>query len=301
MRNFRMAESEPAGIQPDKFIKRTITAVIYALAVLGAVLLGNWTLAVVCAVLSGLGILEFFKITSPSMNKISKFIGIGLAVSLPIITWGSRMVSAQDPIIGTGGLGGFVGLFIAIAISLALYMVWIAFTPTSKIADAALSFFGALYLGVPLSFLLLIRDMNNGIFLAALTVLSIWAADSFAYLGGSLLGRHKMAPIISPKKSWEGFFFSIAGAILIWFGYLMYIGDNRYYAAILTGLVVAIGSLAGDLFESRIKREANVKDSGDLLPGHGGILDRIDSMLMVNLLMFLLLASIGRILGLVTL
>lgn len=301
MLNMKMVESQPAGIKPKKLMRRAVTGFVYAALVLAAVLLGNWTLSILCAVLAGLGIIEFFKITSPTMNKIAKFIGIGLAVSLPIITWGSRLYTMQAPVVGTGGLSGFVGLFFAIAIALALYMAWVAYTPTSKAADAALSFFGALYLGVPLSFLVLIRDMNNGVFLAALTVLSVWAYDSFAYLGGSLFGRHKMAPVISPKKSWEGFLTGMVGAILIWLGYVLSIGGNGYHAAVSAGIVVAIGSLTGDFFESRIKREADVKDSGDLLPGHGGILDRVDSMLMVNLVMFLLLSTVGRALGLVTL
>jgi phosphatidate cytidylyltransferase len=168
------------------------------------------------------------------------------------------------------------------------------------VRDAAVSFFGALYLGMPLSCLILIREMNTGLVLTLATMTSIWAADSFAYVGGSLFGRHKLAPVISPKKSWEGLFFATLGSILMWYVVpLIFMGHTSLIAALVLGTVVSFSSLAGDLFESRIKRDVGVKDSGSLLPGHGGILDRIDSLLFTSTLVFIILSLAGALLGVV--
>jgi phosphatidate cytidylyltransferase len=168
------------------------------------------------------------------------------------------------------------------------------------VRDAAVSFFGGLYLGIPLSCLILIREMNGSPALAVATVASIWAADSFAYLGGSLFGRHKLAPVISPKKSWEGLIAGTLGAMLIWYlATLIFLGSASIPVAALMGIVVSCSALLGDLFESRIKRAAGVKDSGKLLPGHGGILDRLDSLLFTATFVFLLLSTVGVGLGVV--
>ena len=110
----------------------------------------------------------------------------------------------------------------------------------------------------------------------------IWLNDTGAYCTGSLLGRHKMFPRVSPKKSWEGFagglLFCVAAAVGAWcFG----IQGWDLWQWLVAGAVACAASTYGDLFESLLKRNAGIKDSGNLIPGHGGILDRIDSLLMV--------------------
>jgi phosphatidate cytidylyltransferase len=121
-------------------------------------------------------------------------------------------------------------------------------------------------------------------------VLSVWANDSLAYFTGSLLGRHKMAPQISPNKSWEGFFGGTAATIAVWMA-APWIPGIRLdpLTAFVVGLGVAIAAVIGDLAESRMKREAGVKDSGRSLPGHGGFLDRLDSLILVCLVAYWLL------------
>ena len=134
-------------------------------------------------------------------------------------------------------------------------------------------------------------------FLLSLGVMgSVWANDSAAYMVGSRIGRHKLAPRISPNKSVEGFWGGIAGAMEIWLlvGILKVQGIS-FPLALGTCAVVAFCSVLGDLFESRIKRGVGVKDSGDILPGHGGLLDRSDSMLFGGMAAYVLL-HIGGIL-----
>jgi len=146
---------------------------------------------------------------------------------------------------------------------------------------------GALYLAIGLAGLAAIWAGAHRWLLVA--ILATWAADTVAYLVGSLVGRHKVAPSISPGKSWEG---SIAGFAAAAAVVALLSGDGGTAA-----LVVAVGlgpvALAGDLFESWLKRRAGAKDSGALLPGHGGILDRIDSLLFVGPFVALVLVALG--------
>lgn len=299
-----MIVGEPAGINPTKFMRRTLTAAIYAVTVFACILAGNRlaALPLLCVVLGVLGVEEFIRLTSPKMPKIARLIAVLLAAGLPLFTVFARLNETENPVLGTGGLAGLIALFFCVACGFLLLLAWVAFTPTSKIFDAATAFFGGIYLGVPLSMLILIREMDNGIYLAPMIVASVWVADSFAYIGGSLFGRHKLAPVISPKKSWEGFAAGTIGAIVMW-ALLPGVSGSTYgiYVATFIGTLVSVAALAGDLFESRLKREVGVKDSGTLLPGHGGLLDRIDSMLAVSVVLFMLLSTVGVMLGVVTL
>ena len=112
---------------------------------------------------------------------------------------------------------------------------------------------------------------------------SVWANDSFAYLVGSKFGKHKLAPRISPKKSWEGFIGGLVGSIAIWCLITLIPGVNMAIPqALVFGLICGLSGVLGDLAESRIKRNSGVKDSGTIMPGHGGLLDRCDSLFMAS-------------------
>lgn len=298
-----MVENQPAGIEPVSFIRRLVTGALFSGTFFIALIAGNryFVLPMLVAALAVIGANEFYNLTAPTMNRFVRFMGWLLAILLPLITTIARIFVPENPVIGTGGLAGLSALFFIVAIFLLIYLGWVAFTPTSRSRDAALSFFGAIYTGIPLSFVILIREMERGVFLAAMIVVSVWAADSLAYLGGSLFGRHKLAPVISPKKSWEGFIAGTFGSIIVW-SVLPLFTHNSYsiWTSVFVGTIISIASLVGDLFESRLKREAGKKDSGTLLPGHGGILDRLDSTLSVALVMYLLLSTVGVLLGVVT-
>ena len=148
-----------------------------------------------------------------------------------------------------------------------------------------------------MSAIVLLREQvygPKGALLAIGVCASLWVSDSFAYIVGSRLGKHKMAPKISPKKSWEGFFGGIVGSMIIW-GILW---ATKLYAlnlpfSMLCGAVVSILGVFGDLIESRIKRGVGVKDSGNLIPGHGGMLDRSDSLIFGCITAYLLLVAGG--------
>jgi phosphatidate cytidylyltransferase len=143
---------------------------------------------------------------------------------------------------------------------------------------------GVVWVAGGLAALLLVRDADRGR-LALLTVLlAVWADDTAAYFVGRLIGRHRMAPTLSPKKSWEGFVAGTLAAMAVAF-FALYQDRDTYlliWQAIVLGAVVAVAAALGDLFESAVKRDVSVKDSGRLLGGHGGFLDRLDSLLFAG-------------------
>jgi phosphatidate cytidylyltransferase len=146
------------------------------------------------------------------------------------------------------------------------------------------SFFGAAYVGGLMGFLIALRTWNRGSYSGADLVMMlfviIWSGDSFAYFAGKSFGRHKLAPIVSPHKTWEGafagFLFSVVAAVVC---KLTFVKEMSLVDAMAVGGLIGIIGQIGDLCESIVKRAAKVKDSGGIIPGHGGMLDRLDSLL----------------------
>jgi phosphatidate cytidylyltransferase len=148
--------------------------------------------------------------------------------------------------------------------------------------SVAVTVLGTAWIGFGLGCVLLLRDTPEFGFVVSLAVLlAIFADDTAAYFGGRALGRHKLAPAISPGKTWEGFVFGTLAAVLVVF-VVLYEDRDAFLTigeSLLLGVVVALAAPLGDLFESMLKRDMGVKDSGRLLAGHGGVLDRIDAIL----------------------
>jgi phosphatidate cytidylyltransferase len=140
----------------------------------------------------------------------------------------------------------------------------------------------------------LIREIPEHGRLAIFTVLiAVFAADTAAFFVGRLIGRHKLAPSLSPAKTWEGFVAGTLAAILVVF-FALYDQDFlEIWESLVLGGVIAVAGAAGDLFESSLKRDLNVKDSGQLLAGHGGMLDRIDSPLFAGVAAYYVIVAFG--------
>jgi phosphatidate cytidylyltransferase len=175
------------------------------------------------------------------------------------------------------GIGWMLG---GVLTSFVLAFLLKAISEARAAATAAISstVMGALWIGGGLGFLLLLRHLPTHGRLALYTVLlAIWAGDTLAYLGGRLVGRHKMAPATSPGKTWEGFVFGTAATVFVAFVALYKQHFLSIPQSIVLGVVLAVAGPLGDLFESLLKRDAGVKDSGRLLGGHGGMLDRLDA------------------------
>lgn len=291
--------SSPAGISAKSLQKRVATGLVYGVVGLTAVYMGTsfMALPLLLGVMSYLALSEFIKITDSTMAHTPRYIGLVTTFALPVTTGLALLARSSNPVFGEAGLDATVVPLFVLVIALAAYAWWGSTTVDAGIRDIALSFFGAAYIGLPLTFLTLIRDLPFGLPISFGLVLSVAASDSFAYFAGSLFGRHKLAPKISPKKSWEGLAGGAVGAILVWWvtGTLIEPGFDLW-VAVLFGIAITLAALVGDLFASRIKREAGVKDSGTLLPGHGGMFDRIDSMLTAIPLAFVFLSTVGVLL-----
>jgi len=174
-------------------------------------------------------------------------------------------------------------------------LVVCAFRPPVEnvMGDAAVSIFCLFYVGFTLTTVLALREEANGPSLVLFLLCVVWAGDIAALYVGRAWGRHRMTPSLSPKKTWEGALGSVAGSLLatgallglsalfeMWDSTLLSFRDEEVWYWLVMAVVVNMAAQVGDLAESALKRSVGVKDSGDLLPGHGGILDRIDALLL---------------------
>ncbi len=162
------------------------------------------------------------------------------------------------------------------------------------------AFFGFFYVPVMLSFIFLTRAMDEGEYLVWLIYIASWVCDTAAYCTGMLIGRHKLAPVLSPKKSVEGSLGGIAGSALVAFLFALILSrkslipSDMIWLFVLIGAVGSVVSQIGDLAASAFKRNYEIKDYGSLIPGHGGILDRFDSVIFVAPMIFLLARFLGQ-------
>lgn len=250
---------------------RVISAIVYGVLVIVCMLLSKWTALLFISASAGMCAFELFRMLRADAKLPNELIGICTAVCYPISVV-------------------FFGLHGMLAIALLSFLAlagWFVFFPRARMQDVAVSFFGSCYCGMSLGCLMALRVAVPGFWggVFALGIMCcVWAEDVFAYLVGRKIGKHKMAPKISPKKSWEGFIAGIVATMLMWYA-LSFIPGVGITAleSIGLGIVCGCAAVLGDLFESRIKRGAGFKDSGNIMPGHGGILDRTDSLIMVSM------------------
>ena len=241
---------------------RVLVAACLLPIVLGAVYLGGWWLFALVAVATLISLHEFWLMTR------------GLAPLAP-----AGYVGAALALVGAqlSGVDWMVAGALA-TLALAFLLKAISAAGAAATAGTPATMMGAVWIGCGLGFLLLLRGLPDHGRLALYTVLiAVWAGDTLAYAGGRLLGRHKMAPSTSPGKTWEGFVFGTAATVFVAFVALYKSDFLTIPQSIVLGVVIAVAAPLGDLFESLLKRDAGVKDSGTLLGGHGGMLDRLDA------------------------
>jgi len=186
-------------------------------------------------------------------------------------------------------LQAFLVIIVLIGLTTALFL-----NRKNAPTDLLITLGGAFYLGMTLRFLALLRNREEGLWWLVVTAVSVWALDSGAYFVGRAIGSHKLWPRISPKKTWEGFFGGmIAGALAAALMAQFLLPGVSWLQGSLLGVIIgAVGPL-GDLSESLFKRQAGVKDSSHLIPGHGGFFDRIDSFIFVAPVIYLFVQLMG--------
>ncbi len=271
------AGQKDGGKHPSTMTMRIVSGAIYAVGTVACLFLGTWPTAILIAVMAFLCCSEFLKMSRRSGRMPNDVIALAFAVIFPFAPLSN--ISDSE--------------FFVIFALLVVCAMWYVSTPRANMGDVALTVFGPIYTSLAFSSIVIIRDAFPGWRGALLTFAvmgSIWLSDSCAYFVGSKLGKHKLAPRISPNKSVEGFWGGMVGSVVVWLiVFALGIYNINLPYAIVCGVLVDAAAVAGDLFESRIKRGVGVKDSGNLMPGHGGMLDRSDSLLFGGMTAFLLL------------
>lgn len=248
------------------FVSRVVIAAVLLPLVIGIVYLGGWWLLGL-ALVGGLAALHELYAMARELRPLVLGGYLGFALTLLGLQLGGPVWM----------LGGLLATFV-----LAFAVYGLAGVRQSATTSFGVTLLGVVWVGAGIGCLLLIRDIPEFGFWALVAVLfTVFVADTGAYVVGRTFGRHRLAPAISPAKSWEGLFGGVLAAIGTTFVILYKDRDDflTIPESLLLGLVIALAAVLGDLFESSVKRDLDVKDSGRVLGAHGGMLDRLDSLL----------------------
>jgi phosphatidate cytidylyltransferase len=274
----------------SELTRRIIFAVIAAPVAIAVVYFGDWALTILLSVLAGLAAWELFRIARAGGATPLEPAGIAIAALIPVAVHAQRL--------GVYTLS--LTMLVALALLLFASTIWLRGPAGRPLAAVSITTFGVLYSSL-FAYIYALRyhdyavGAGAGTILVLLPVLLTWATDVGAYAVGRSMGRRKLIPSVSPGKTVEGAVGGLALAIVICLLYVKLV-LMRYaqlamtiQGAVLFAIVISVAAQTGDLAESLLKREAGIKDSSRIIPGHGGILDRFDSLLFVLPIAFLLL------------
>lgn len=260
------------------FKTRLISGIVLVIIALATIISGSWILFFTLLAVSLIGMRELYKVMKVSDEHVTVLELVGY---LGAVLYYIAMKA---------DFGNYGTMAIIISMILILF-VYVFGYPKYHAEQVMAAFFGVVYVAVMLSFIYLTRSLPDGKFLVWLIFLCSWGCDTCAYCVGMLIGKHKMAPVLSPKKSIEGAVGGVAEAALLGVIYAAATqGKMAEYALICA--VGALISMVGDLAASAIKRNQNIKDYGKLIPGHGGILDRFDSVIITAPVIYYLAKTI---------
>ena len=261
---------------------RTLSGLVLVAVFVGAVLGSQWSFGALLLLILVGGQTEFYKLARETGLSPQRWMGLAVGVllfALNFIVFRQFSRSVTDE---AGGAVLYLLLYIGLLLP-TLFVCELFRRSATPLANLGATLLGVLYVAVPLSLLLYVPVLAGDCVWRPETVLCyifiIWANDVFAYLVGMTFGRHRLCERLSPKKSWEGFFGGLAGAVVTGLA-AAYALDANYWVWGGLALVASLSGVAGDLVESMFKREAGVKDSGQVIPGHGGVLDRFDALLL---------------------
>jgi phosphatidate cytidylyltransferase len=260
---------------------RVVVAFVFAPLIIYITLLGKLPFLILIEVLIILGLWEFLRLSQAKNSEIPKIplIILGVFLGLSAYLWGERV---------------FLFFILGILYLSALILV-IKGKTEGATSNLALSLLGFFYVAGLFSYLILLREMSpesipnykmGGVWIVYLLI-CIWSCDTFAYFIGAPLGKHPLSPRVSPKKTVEGFGGGILGAIAAaFFSHFVFFSSAQLKDLLIISAIVAFVGQVGDLTESLFKRDAQFKDTSHIIPGHGGILDRFDSLLFVSPLVY---------------
>lgn len=275
--------------------ERTISAVILVMAALATILPGGIILALTLYTISIIGFFELTKAcgvrVQDKAGNYGDINGLERMGILCITAYYAVMYFVQDTT---------YSMPLVIMMLIALMFVYVFGFSKYNANQVMNTYFSLIYAPVMLSFVFLTRQLENGIYLVWMIFISSWISDTCAYLVGVMIGKHKLAPVLSPKKSIEGSVGGIAGAAIVGALFGAYL-DRALYTenfVVILAIVGGVGSVisqVGDLAASAIKRDHDIKDYGRLIPGHGGIMDRFDSVIFTAPITYFLIIMLGNI------
>ena len=266
------------------FKTRLISGIVLVIIALATIISGSWILFFTLLAVSLIGMRELYNVMKVSDEHVTvlELVGyLGAVLYYIAIKF---------------DFGNF-GMMAVIVSMILILFVYVFGYPKYRAEQVMAAFFGVVYVAVMLSFIYLTRNLPDGKFLVWLIFLCSWGCDTCAYCVGKLIGKHKMTPKLSPKKSVEGGIGGVAGAAILGAVYGLAIagkmGDGSHIASF--AVICAAGgliSMVGDLAASAIKRNHDIKDYGHLIPGHGGILDRFDSVIFIAPVIYYLVQAL---------
>lgn len=249
---------------------RIISGIVLVIIAGSALFAGGFYLYLLCAAVSMVGLFELYRAVGIDKSPV------GLCGYIAVLAYYVCILADMEQF----------ETFVFTAALMAIMTVYVVTFPKISASDTALAFMGIFYVAVTLSYIYKVRELTDGIFIVWLVFISSWGNDTFAYFTGVLFGKHKMTPKLSPKKSVEGAIGGIVGATALGMIYGGIVGrrlsEFSVNPVLTFGAASFIGaclSIIGDLAASAVKRNYNIKDYGKLIPGHGGIMDRFDSVI----------------------
>ncbi len=261
-------------------VSRVLVSIVALPIVLGFVYLGGWALFGLALAAALAALHEYAELVRPLRPLV-----LGAYLGAAAMLLGALL----------GGVQWLLGGFLA-AVLITFVLQGLAWTRQPATVAIGSTVLGTAWIGFGVAHLLLIRDLDQGLLAIYTVLLAVFAADTFAYFAGRLVGRHRMTPVLSPGKTWEGFVAGTIAALAVAF-FALYEDRETFltiWQSLVLGGVVAVSGALGDLFESALKRDMHVKDTGRLLGAHGGVLDRVDSLLFVAPASYYTLVALGH-------
>ena len=260
------------------FRTRLLSGIVLVILALILIIIGEEVLLASTFLISCIGMYELYRVFHIEKSIMAWISYLGVFVFYVNL----RLTFVED------------AMTIAMGYMILLMFAYVFTYPKFEAKHIMASFFGFFYVGVMLSYVYQIRSLDNGVYLAFLVFICSWGCDTCAYCVGKLIGKHKMSPKLSPKKSIEGAVGGVVGTALLTalYAYIFHLkmGIASLQIILLAAIAAIAGliSMVGDLTASAIKRNYDIKDYGHLIPGHGGIMDRFDSMIITAPIIFYL-------------
>jgi phosphatidate cytidylyltransferase len=274
-----MVESRPQKTaNQDAFLKRVLVVVVLLPIGLGVIYLGSWVYLIFIAAMLSIAAREFVQLFQAVKLEPAVWLAVGATAAIAVGRW----------VLGIEGSAAILTL--AALAGLSYHLICYERGRDRAASDFTVSLAAVLYIGWVGSYMISLRALPDGMWWVLTVLPAVWLADTAAYMVGVRIGKHKITTRLSPKKSWEGYLAGVAVAIpgtMLLTMLFRSMGASEAMTPLHGGLLAAgisVFCILGDLGESMIKRQVGVKDSGDLLPGHGGIFDRIDSWLWAGVI-----------------